>query len=51
MIAKLNAGQDTRVDSDVRDAIFLRKNPAFKPEDLGYPAGDFIILDLMRLID
>lgn len=51
MIASINAKQATRIDAEVADALFLRRNPAFRPEDLGYPPRDFIILDLMRLID
>jgi hypothetical protein len=51
MIASVNAGIATRVDREVRDAIFLRKNPGFKPEDLGYPKGDYILIDLMHELD
>lgn len=50
MIRDLNAGLATRVDRDVSDAIFLRRNPGWKPEDLGYPAGDAILVALMREI-
>lgn len=50
MVKDINAGLATRVDRDVRDAIFLRRNPGWKPEDLGYPKGDVILIDLMREI-
>lgn len=51
MISIYNLGKGASVDRDVRDAIFLRRNPGWKPQDLGYPPGDYILLDLMRLID
>jgi len=51
MISSLNKGLATRVDRDVKDAVFLRRNPGWKPQDLGYPPGDYILIDLMRMID
>jgi hypothetical protein len=35
-------------DRDVNDAFFLKNNPGWKPEDLGYPPGDYILIDLLR---
>jgi hypothetical protein len=29
--------------------LFLKQHPGWKPEDLGYPPRDFILIDLMRL--
>jgi len=51
MIADYNKGLRVKVDDDVSTAIFLRRNPGWKPEDLGYPPGDFILIDLMRMIN
>jgi hypothetical protein len=51
MIAGINKGLATRVDQEVSDALFLRRNAGWKPEDLGYPAGDYVLIDLMRMID
>ena len=51
MIAGINRGAATRIDDDVRDAIFLKRNPGWRPEDLGYPPRDFILIDLMRDIE
>ena len=50
MIFRINSGQDTPIDRDVSDAMFLKKHPGWKPEDLGYPPRDHILIDLMRLI-
>ena len=44
-------GTSVRADRDLADAIFLSKHPNFKPEDMGYPAGDYILIDLLRLLD
>lgn len=38
----------TTDDRDLIDAMFLHKHPGWKPEDLGYPKGDKILIDLMR---
>lgn len=38
-------------DRDIQDAYFLRENPGWKPEDLGYPPRDYILIDLMRHIE
>lgn len=46
MIALINANQATKIDQAVHDALFLRRNPQYRPEDLGYPPADYIILDL-----
>ncbi len=51
MIASVNRGVTTRVDREVSDALFLKRNPGWKPEDLGYPPRDYILIDLMRMID
>lgn len=51
MIVSINSGTATKIDRDVADALFLKKNPGWKPEDLGYPPRDYILIDLMRLID
>lgn len=51
MIFSINKGQDTRVDRDVSDAVFLKRHPGWKPEDLGYPARDYILVDLMRALE
>lgn len=51
MITGINRKAVTKIDRDVNDALFLRRNPGWKPEDLGYPPGDYILLDLMRAID
>lgn len=51
MIVSINAGTQARIDRDVSDALFLKRNPGWKPEDLGYPARDYILIDLMRMID
>lgn len=48
MIAKINAGMTVKIDREVSDALFLRRNPGWKPEDLGYPPRDYILIDLMR---
>ena len=37
-------------DRDLEAAIFLWQHPQFKPEDLGYPRGDYILLDLIKLL-
>lgn len=50
MIAGINRGAVTKMDEDVADALFLRRNPGWRPEDLGYPAGDYIMRDLIGLI-
>ena len=49
MILGINLGQDTRIDRDVSNALFLHTHTGWKPEDLGYPPSDFILIDLMRL--
>ncbi len=36
------------MDRDTSDALFLKRNPGWKPEDLGYPPRDYILIDLMR---
>lgn len=47
----MNNGNPVKTnDRDVIDAAFLKHNPGWKPEDLGYPARDYILIDLMRLI-
>lgn len=51
MISALNRGQEVQVDEEVHDALFLRRNFGWKPEDLGYPENDYILRDLMGLID
>ena len=38
----------TTDDRDLIDALFLHKHPGWKPEDLGYPPRDYILVDLMR---
>jgi hypothetical protein len=38
----------TTADRDLQDAMFLHKNTGWKPEDLGYPPRDYILIDLMR---
>lgn len=43
-------GTITTNDQDVIDALFLRRNPGWRPEDLGYPPRDAILIDLMRQI-
>lgn len=50
MIVSVNAGQQTKLDRDVSAAIFLKKNPGWKPEDLGYPPADYILIDMMWLL-
>ena len=35
-------------DRVIHDAVFLHRHPGWKPEDLGYPPRDFILVDLMR---
>lgn len=37
-------------DHDLDIAFFLHKNPGWRPEDLGYPVGDYILFDLLRLL-
>lgn len=51
MISDINRGRPARIDRDVRDALFLKENPGWKPEDLGYPAQDYILIDLMRALE
>lgn len=41
-------GEITTNDRAVSDALFLHKHSAFRPEDLGYPPRDKVIIDLMR---
>ena len=36
-------------DRDLEIAYFLHKHPGWKPEDLGYPPGDYILFDLMQV--
>jgi hypothetical protein len=38
-------------DEDLIAAIFLFNHSGWKPDDLGFPAGDFILIDLMRELD
>jgi hypothetical protein len=48
----INAQGSVRTaDRDVLDAYFLHTHPGWKPEDLGYPPGDFILIDLMRMLN
>jgi len=51
MIRDVNRGATVRIDKTVADALFLKKNPGWKPEDLGYPPRDYILIDLMRDLD
>jgi len=46
----LTLGQISTADPDLKDALFLKSNPGWKPEDLGYPPRDYILIDLMRLM-
>lgn len=48
MISRIKAGIETRVDQTLSDALFLKRNPAFRPEDLGYPPRDAILISLIR---
>ncbi len=41
-------GTVTFADRDLSDAMFLHHNSGWKPEDLGYPPRDYILIDLMR---
>jgi len=51
IIAKYKAGMTVAIDDrDVLSAIFLSKNPAWHPEDLGYPKGDYILFDLLKVL-
>lgn len=43
-------GKISTSDQTLKDAIFLHSNAGWKPEDLGYPPGDAILVDLMRLM-
>lgn len=38
-------------DEDVAAAVFLRDHINWRPADLGYPAGDYILWDLTSEID
>ena len=37
-------------DPTLSDAIFLHQHDGWKPDDLGYPRADAILIDLMRLL-
>jgi hypothetical protein len=39
------------VDEDLQNALFISRHPGFLPEHFGYPPGDYILIDLIRLID
>ncbi len=48
-ITRWKAGMEvTTTDRELIDAMFLHKNNGWKPEDLGYPPRDYILIDLMR---
>ncbi len=48
-ISRFKAGMEvTTTDRDLIDAMFLHNNNGWKPEDLGYPPRDYILIDLMR---
>jgi hypothetical protein len=38
-------------DDDLTACLFLYNHDGWKPDDLGYPVGDLIIIDLMRELD
>jgi hypothetical protein len=38
-------------DSDLEVAYFMHLHPSWKPEDFGYPPADYVLFDLMRMID
>ncbi len=48
VIRRYIAGATVAMDADTRDALFLKRNSGWKPEDLGYPPRDYILIDLMR---
>jgi hypothetical protein len=52
VIQKLTALRKANgVDEDLQNALFISRHPGFLPEHFGYPPGDFILIDLIRLID
>lgn len=38
-------------DADLRVALFLARHPGWRPEDFGYPAGDYVMIDLIEQYD
>lgn len=44
-------GALTTDDPNIVDALFLHRHAGWKPEDLGYPPRDYILIDLMRYFE